>query len=222
MFVPVLFEINRTNIKTILQNSTSELHSEVQEIYLHPVSQTKLPWKETQRSTGAFGSDSWPLLSWTDLGALYVVVQVVPEGVDEVDGVVSGIGIGVTWKQDWKHHQSTDISINWENQSNDHSSRAPAQVLTKGDVSNVVPDSGVCVLQLQRGLPVIEQHLGGCVAGSPTLFELLHRTRKSAAPVLEGLVSLFRVKEMQLIISELPEHHCNHTPSVKIKKFSQS
>lgn len=29
-----------------------------------------------------------------------MVVQVVPEGVDEVDGVVSGIGIGVTWKQD--------------------------------------------------------------------------------------------------------------------------
>lgn len=39
-------------------------------------------------------------LSGTDLGALYVVVQVVPEGVDEVDGVVSGIGIGVTWEQD--------------------------------------------------------------------------------------------------------------------------
>ena len=38
----------------------------------------------------------------TDLGALYVVVQVVPEGVDEVDGVVSGIGIGVTWEQNWK------------------------------------------------------------------------------------------------------------------------
>lgn len=29
-----------------------------------------------------------------------MVVQVVPEGVDEVDGVVSGIGIGVTGKQD--------------------------------------------------------------------------------------------------------------------------
>ena len=33
------------------------------------------------------------------LGALYMVVQVVPEGVDEVDGVVSGIGIGVTREQ---------------------------------------------------------------------------------------------------------------------------
>lgn len=42
-------------------------------------------------------------LRWVYLGALYVVVQVVPEGVDEVDGVVSGIGIGVTRKQDWKH-----------------------------------------------------------------------------------------------------------------------
>lgn len=31
-----------------------------------------------------------------------MVVQVVPEGVDEVDGVVSGIGIGVTWEQDWR------------------------------------------------------------------------------------------------------------------------
>lgn len=29
-----------------------------------------------------------------------MVVQVVPEGVDEVDGVVSGIGIGVTREQD--------------------------------------------------------------------------------------------------------------------------
>lgn len=38
----------------------------------------------------------------THLRALYVVVQVVPEGVDEVDGVVSGIGIGVTRKQDFK------------------------------------------------------------------------------------------------------------------------
>lgn len=47
-------------------------------------------------------------------------------------------------------------------------------MLTKGDVSNVVPDGGVRVLQLQRRLPVAEQHLGGCVAGSPTLFELLH------------------------------------------------
>lgn len=41
-----------------------------------------------------------PCIWLTDLGALYVVVQVVPEGVDEVDGVVSGIGIGVTWEQD--------------------------------------------------------------------------------------------------------------------------
>lgn len=77
------------------------------------------------------------------------------------------------------------ISINWVNQLNSHSSKAATQVikvsakalpaLTKGDVSNVVPDSGVCVLQLQWGLPVIEQHLGGCVAGSPTLFKLLHK-----------------------------------------------
>lgn len=29
-----------------------------------------------------------------------MVVQVVPEGVDEVDGVVSGIGIGVAREQD--------------------------------------------------------------------------------------------------------------------------
>lgn len=44
---------------------------------------------------------------------------------------------------------------------------------TKGDVSNVVPDGGVCVLQFQWGLPVAEQHLGGRVAGSPALLELL-------------------------------------------------
>lgn len=34
------------------------------------------------------------------LGALDVVVQVVPEGVDEVDGVVSGAGAGVAREQD--------------------------------------------------------------------------------------------------------------------------
>lgn len=45
--------------------------------------------------------------------------------------------------------------------------------LTKGDVSDVVPDSGVGVLQLQRGLPVAEQHLWGGVAGSSPLFEFL-------------------------------------------------
>lgn len=44
----------------------------------------------------------------THLGALYVVVQVVPEGVDEVDGVVSGIGIGVTWEQDWRGESGGD------------------------------------------------------------------------------------------------------------------
>lgn len=44
----------------------------------------------------------------THLGALYVVVQVVPEGVDEVDGVVSGIGIGVTWEQDWRGEAGGD------------------------------------------------------------------------------------------------------------------
>jgi len=47
--------------------------------------------------------------SWTDLGALYVVVQVVPEGVDEVDGVVSGIDIGVAWEQDWRRKVSVNI-----------------------------------------------------------------------------------------------------------------
>ena len=31
-----------------------------------------------------------------------MVVQVVPEGVDEVDGVVSGIGIGVAREQNWR------------------------------------------------------------------------------------------------------------------------
>lgn len=45
------------------------------------------------------------------LGALYVVVQVVPEGVDEVDGVVSGIGIGVTREQHWKKTHSKIIKM---------------------------------------------------------------------------------------------------------------
>lgn len=45
---------------------------------------------------------------------------------------------------------------------------------TEGDVSDVVAHSGVRVLELQRRLPVAEQHLGGRVAGSPALLELLH------------------------------------------------
>lgn len=94
-----------------------------------------------------------------------MVVQVVPEGVDEVDGVVSGIGIGVTRKQDWKHERHQHKP---EKKSSDQ-----LQWRTKGDVSNVVPNSGIRVLQLQWGLPVTEQHLWGGVAGSSTLFEFL-------------------------------------------------
>lgn len=44
---------------------------------------------------------------------------------------------------------------------------------TEGDVSDVVAHGGVRVLELQRRLPVAEQHLGGRVAGSPALLELL-------------------------------------------------
>lgn len=97
-------------------------------------------------------------------------MQVVPEGVDEVDGVVSGIGIGVTWEKDYKENKRSgyvripqrrheEILLSW---------------LTKGDVSDVVSDSCVCVFEFQRRLPVAEQHLRGCVACSATLFELLH------------------------------------------------
>lgn len=46
---------------------------------------------------------------------------------------------------------------------------------TEGDVSDVVAHGGVRVLELQRWLPVAEQHLGGRVAGSPALLELLQR-----------------------------------------------
>lgn len=45
---------------------------------------------------------------------------------------------------------------------------------TEGDVSDVVTHGGVRVLELQRWLPVAEQHLGGRVAGSPALLELLN------------------------------------------------
>lgn len=101
-------------------------------------------------------------------------MQVVPEGVDEVDGVVSGIGIGVTREQDWKHE--TSAFTRKEKKPNivelKQQPLSP-KGLTKGDVSDVVPDSGVRVLQLQRGLPVAEQHLWGGVAGSSPLFEFL-------------------------------------------------
>lgn len=78
------------------------------------------------------------------LRALDVVVQVVPERVDQVDGVVSSAGIGVTREQH------------------------------KGDVANVVTHSGVRVFQLQRRFPVAKEDLWGCMAGSASFFELLH------------------------------------------------
>lgn len=34
------------------------------------------------------------------LGALDVIVQVITEGVNEIDGVVSGVGVGMTREQD--------------------------------------------------------------------------------------------------------------------------
>lgn len=63
------------------------------------------------------------------------------------------------------------------------------KVRTKGDVSDVVPDGGVRALQLQRRLPVAEQHLRGTGAGSPTLFELL-RT-EYANTITFGVLFLF-------------------------------
>lgn len=68
------------------------------------------------------------------------------------------------------------------------------QVLTEGDVSNVVPNSGVCVLQLQRRLPVAEQHLRGCVAGSPTLLELLRTEQAAYSTRFRGFIFLFTVR----------------------------
>lgn len=38
----------------------------------------------------------------THLGTLNMVVQVITEGVDEVDGVVSGVGISMAREQDCK------------------------------------------------------------------------------------------------------------------------
>lgn len=39
---------------------------------------------------------------FTYLGALDVIMQVITEGVDEIDGVVSGVGVGMTREQDWR------------------------------------------------------------------------------------------------------------------------
>lgn len=53
----------------------------------------------------------------TNLRALYVVVQVVPEGVDEIYGIVSGIGIGVAWEENCKNKKTTK-SHSQNNQNN--------------------------------------------------------------------------------------------------------
>ena len=57
------------------------------------------------------------------LAALEVVVQVVPEQVDQVDGVVPGVLVGVAGEQD------------------------------KGDVANTLTSTSICVLQSHRWLP---------------------------------------------------------------------
>lgn len=79
------------------------------------------------------------------LRALDVVVQIVPERVDQVDGVVSSTGVGVAREQ----HE--------------------------GNVANVVAHGSIGVLQLQRRFPVAEEDLRGCVTGSAAFFELLHK-----------------------------------------------
>lgn len=115
-----------------------------------------------------------------------MVVQVVPEGVDEVDGVVSGIGIGVTREQDWRGgHKREGVGVgvgvggyslhSWSTQRGRGRGWRGVLPPTEGDVSDVVAHGGVRVLELQRWLPVAEQHLGGRVAGSPALLELLRR-----------------------------------------------
>lgn len=38
-------------------------------------------------------------------------MQVVPEGVDEVDGVVSSIGIGVTWEKHWEDKNKANAPV---------------------------------------------------------------------------------------------------------------
>lgn len=38
-----------------------------------------------------------------------MVVQIVPEGVDEVNGVVSGVGVGVSWKQHWRKSDKSTL-----------------------------------------------------------------------------------------------------------------
>lgn len=66
------------------------------------------------------------------LRALDVVVQVVPERVDQVDGVISGTGVGVAREQ----HE--------------------------GDVADVVAHSGIRVFQLQRRLLWLKRTWGLC------------------------------------------------------------
>lgn len=77
----------------LLRDKQSVLEAELNVIDWQLCKKQRLLSESEWRCSGA-------AVPWTHLGALYVVVQVVPEGVDEVDGVVSGIGIGVTRKQD--------------------------------------------------------------------------------------------------------------------------
>lgn len=48
------------------------------------------------------------------------------------------------------------------------------RAFTKGNVTDVVSDCGVSVLQLQRRLSVTKENLRSCVAGTPALLKFLY------------------------------------------------
>jgi len=79
------------------------------------------------------------------LGTLDVIVKIVSERVDQIDGVVSGVIVGVSGEE------------------------------YERDVADVVADAGLRVLQLHRRLSVREEDLRCRLGRFAALFELLHK-----------------------------------------------
>lgn len=65
-------------------------------------------------------------------------------------------------------------------------STAQLKKRTECDVADVVSHGGVGVLELQGGLSVTEQHLGGGVAGTPAFLKLLQRHKQMSENTTAG------------------------------------
>lgn len=103
-----------------------------------------------------------------NLTALDVIVQIVSEHVYQIDGVVARLPIGVTWEQ----HCEMKLCIS-KDDKNIFTSKKKENFFTERDVADAITHGGLGVLQLQRRLAMVEQHLRSGMARPSALFQFL-------------------------------------------------